>query len=242
MKKTLSILIVAFVMTAMVSCGEKDNTPSNGGGNSNGNSNNDSNTPAGWVDLGLPSGLLWAECNLGANTPEEWGDYFAWGETETKSAYNWDTYRYGHSINELTKYCYEVESGYNGFTDTLTLLEPEDDAVMVHIGNGARMPTKNEWTELKENTVSEWTTRNGVNGRLFTAENGQSIFLPAAGSRFNNDHDTSGTWGHYWTSSLVVYGGCFYSHSFHFTDELCDVSVDSRNTGFSVRAVRPRQR
>lgn len=86
-----------------------------------------------YVDLGLPSGTLWATCNVGANTPEEYGDYFAWGETSTKAKYNWNNYKYckdGYSRN-LTKYCNDPYEGYQEFTDELTELHPCDDAASV---------------------------------------------------------------------------------------------------------------
>ena len=243
MKKTLLILMVAFAMTAMVACGEKDNTPAggNGGGNNGGGNNGGNDVPAGWVDLGLPSGLLWAECNVGANAPEGAGDYFAWGETAPKNDYSWSTYRYGSMLDALTKYCSVATYGLDGYTDSLTVLEPGDDAAAVRLGGGARMPTREEWGELKEYTTCVWTERNGVNGRLFTAANGRSLFLPAASSMFNTELEADSTWGHYWSSSLAV-DAPFYAGSFHFTDELCDVSSDSRIAGFNVRAVRARQR
>ena len=134
-----------------------------------------------YVDLGLPSGLLWATCNVGANSPEDYGDYFAWGETTPKDVYNWSTYQYGHDWNQLTKYCNDASSGYNGFTDNLITLLPEDDAATANWGSGWRMPTREEWQELYNNTTVTWTTQNGVNGCLFTAANGNSLFLPATG-------------------------------------------------------------
>ena len=82
-----------------------------------------------YIDLGLPSGALWATCNVGADNPEDYGDYFAWGETQPKDSYSWDNYLYGSGYNQLTKYCYDSYYGYNGFADTLTVLLPEDDAV-----------------------------------------------------------------------------------------------------------------
>ena len=82
-----------------------------------------------WVDLGLPSGTLWATCNVGANAPEEYGDYFAWGETAPKDYYDWSTYKWCKgSYNTMTKYCTNSSYGYNGFTDGKTELDPEDDA------------------------------------------------------------------------------------------------------------------
>ena len=128
-------------------------TEENGGGGGGSSDDHD------YVDLGLPSSLLWATCNVGANAPEECGDYFAWGETAPKDVYSWSTYQYYDGGN-LVKY-----TGSDG----LTTLLPEDDAATANLGNGWRMPTKEEWQELYQNTTNTWTTQNGVNGRLFTA-------------------------------------------------------------------------
>ena len=112
-----------------------------------------------YVDLGLPSGLLWATCNVGADNPEDYGDYFAWGETQPKDTYNWSTYQYCNgSYNTLTKYCSNSSFGYNGFTDDLTTLLPEDDAATANWGSHWRMPTEEEWQELYRNTTNTWTT------------------------------------------------------------------------------------
>ena len=141
-----------------------------------------------YVDLGLPSGLLWAACNIGSNSPEEYGDYFAWGETQKKDTYEVANYKYAAEGSDelhpqLTKYCNIPSYGYNGFTDNLSILLPEDDAVTANWGNGWRMPTKTEWEELFNNTTPTWTTQNNVDGVLLTASNGVSLFLPAAGFR-----------------------------------------------------------
>ncbi len=185
-----------------------------------------------YVDLGLPSGTLWATCNVGANAPEEYGDYFAWGETQPKDTYNWSTYQYCNgSNNTLTKYCNNSSYGYNGFTDDLITLLPEDDAATANWGEGWRMPTKEEWEELYNNTTVIWTTQNGVNGMLFTADNSNSLFLPAAGSSAGS--------GHYWSSSLYTdypssaWGFSLYSDIYGMTGRYC-----SRCGGRSVRAVR----
>ena len=139
--------------------------------------------PAGWVDMGLPSGLLWAECNLGAASPEQFGDYYAWGETTTKSSYN--KYNYVHCIDSLlhlTKYCSRSDRGYNGYVDTLITLEPVDDAATAVLGGKARMPLGSEWKELIDNTTLTSETLNGVAGcRLTSKTNGSSIFIPFAG-------------------------------------------------------------
>ena len=156
-----------------------------------------------YVDLGLPSGLLWATCNVGADSPEDYGDYFAWGETTPKDTYDWSTYQYCNgSNNMLTKYCTNADFGNNGYVDNLTTLLPEDDAATANWGEGWRMPTKEEWQELYNNTTHTWTTQNGVNGRLFTASNGNSLFLPAAGYRSNSSLYYAGSSGCYWSSSL----------------------------------------
>ena len=156
-----------------------------------------------WVDLGLPSGTKWATCNVGANNPEGYGDYFAWGETTPKETYNWSTYRYCNGdYNTLTKYCNNAEYGNNGFTDNLTTLEASDDAATVNWGSGWRMPTFDEMDELNRNCTVTWTTQNGVNGRLFTGPNGNSIFLPAAGYRYGSSLYDAGSHGYYWSSSL----------------------------------------
>lgn len=191
-----------------------------------------------YVDLGLPSGLLWSTCNVGANAPEEYGDYFAWGETQPKDTYNWSTYQYCNGSGyTLIKYCNNSNYGYNGFTDNLTTLQPEDEAATANWGADWRMPTKEEWQELYNNTTCTWTTQNGVNGRLFTASNGNTLFLPAAGYRFGSSLDETGLYGYYWSSSLytdrphdswVLY---FYSGDY-------GMGSSDRYYGRSVRAVR----
>ena len=193
-----------------------------------------------YVDLGLPSGLLWATCNVGADNPEDYGDYFAWGETQPKDYYSWSTYQYCNgSFSTLTKYCSNSSYGYNGFTDNLTILLPEDDAATANWGTGWRMPTYEEWEELLDNTTVTWTTQNGVNGRLFTASNGNSLFLPAASLRIDDFFDLTGSYGYYWSSSVETY---FYSpHAYNFVfNNSGTYSMDSGNRycGTSVRPVR----
>ena len=192
----------------------------------------------GYVDLGLPSGLLWATCNVGATTPEGYGDYFAWGETTTKETYGWDTYRYcSGRATTLTKYCNDASYGNNGFTDNLTTLEASDDAATAKWGAGWRMPTYDEMNELQNNCTVTWITRNGVNGRLFTGPNGNSIFLPAAGDRYDSSLFFDGSFGYYWSSSLYSDGtGSAWYLRFGSGGYDVDYYYD-RNYGFTVRAV-----
>ena len=146
-----------------------------------------------YVDLGLPSGNLWATCNLGSYTPEGYGFYFAWGETQPKDYYDWNTYKHCHgAANMLTKYCSDSTWGYNGYTDNLHFLESDDDAAAYHLGDGWRMPKHEDWVELYHNTTWFFSSQNGVNGLLFTASNGNSIFLPAAGTKGSELDETYG--------------------------------------------------
>lgn len=192
-----------------------------------------------YVDLGLPSGTLWATCNIGATCPEGYGDYFAWGEIEPKDFYNWNTYKHCNGdYKQLTKYCYDAFYGYNGFTDDLTTLEVEDDVASVNWGNEWCMPTYEQWRELECYTISTWMASNGIYGRQYTA-NGQSIFIPAAGYKWDNIVYDSGTHGRYWSSSLVnpdyqPYFAVFYG----FVSNNQSMSFKQRLAGYSIRPVR----
>lgn len=185
-----------------------------------------------WVDLGLPSGLLWASCNIGASAPEESGDYYAWGETSTKTVYYDDNYKYYQGYQKITKYCNDPDYGYNGYTDNLTVLEPSDDVANIVLGDGARMPTKEEWKELLDNTERETTYKNGKLGVLLTATNGKSIFIPAAG--FSTDHIRNADYEIcYRSSSLDIQSptGCWgYDGS--------TMTTCGRYAGYNVRAVK----
>lgn len=150
-----------------------------------------------YVDMGLPSGTLWATCNIGAETPEEYGYYYAWGETETKDTYTWDNYAFG-TESALTKYCNNADYGLDGYVDNRLTLEAEDDAAVVIWGGNWKMPTYEIFKELYDNCERELTTQNDVSGCLFTSKtNGNTLFLP-------NDVDVLSVYGMYWTSSLIT--------------------------------------
>ena len=157
-----------------------------------------------YVDLGLPSGLKWATCNVGADTPEANGDYYAWGETAPKDNYSWGTYTWCNgNYNNLTKY--NTKSNY-GTVDNKTTLDPEDDAAAANWGGKWRMPTNDEWTELRNECT--WTWVEGYNGtdkngyEVTSKTNGNSIFLPATGYRYYGSLYDAGGRGYYWSSSL----------------------------------------
>ncbi len=232
------MLVAAMAMLAVANVGCSKDDSNNNNANSGGNGGCD--VPAGWVDLGLPSGLLWAQCNVGATTPEGYGNYFAWGETTTKDSCNWSTYRYctvngEGSLASLTKYNTRTPFGT---VDNLTTLEPGDDAATVNMGNGARTPTMDEWNELLNNTTVEWTTLNDVLGRKFTAPNGESIILPAAGHYNDSDFLDIGSSGRYWSSSLRADAGGAWR--FYLNSDYQRMEGASRCHGQSVRAVRDR--
>ena len=156
-----------------------------------------------YVDLDLPSGTLWATMNVGANKPEDYGDVFAWGETETDWFYHWNTYKYCKgSGSTLTKYC--VNSSY-GTVDNKTELEPADDAATANWGGDWRMPSRTQFEELinNNNTTTSWTTLNGVCGTMIISKsNGKKMFLPAAGYGLGNTLTLPGDYGYYSSRSL----------------------------------------
>jgi hypothetical protein len=188
-----------------------------------------------YVDLGLS--VKWATCNVGADSPEDYGDYFAWGETSPKSTYNWSTYKWCNaSSSTLTKY--NTDSSY-GTVDNKTQLAMSDDAARANWGSSWRMPTHDEWKELRENCSWTWTTQNGVKGYKVTSKtNGNSLFLPAAGYRNDSSLSGAGSRGDYWSSSLGTdrpYNARYVS----FYSGYVGWNYANRYYGHSVRPVCP---
>ena len=192
-----------------------------------------------WVDLGLPSGTKWATCNVGASKPEDYGSYFAWGETQTKGTYNWDNYKYANGdYDKLMKYCNNSGYGNNGFTDNLTILQGSDDPAATIWGSGWRTPSKTQWDELLANTTNQWTTQNGKAGRLFTSKkNGKTLFLPAAGFRWYSKLHYAGSYGYYWSRSLST-DAPDGAQNPYFDSGGCSVGNGRRGVGQSIRPVR----
>jgi hypothetical protein len=229
MKRILTIIaVVAIGLVFFTSC--ESSIEENGVGKHEGHE---------YVDLGLPSGLKWATCNVGATTPEEYGDYFAWGEVESEETYNWSTYKYGTDYDQLTKYCSDSYYGKDDFTDNKTVLDPEDDAATANWGGAWRMPTKAEQDELLNNCTWTWTTQNGVNGYKVTGPNGNSIFLPAAGFMYDGTLGDAGSGGIYWSSSLYIGDPSYAYGVVYFNSDNVDSDYSPRYFGQSVRPVCP---
>ncbi|MBP3467528.1 MAG: hypothetical protein J6K01_07980 [Paludibacteraceae bacterium] len=258
--KKLIYLLMSLSLVAFVSCSDddKENASSNGGSSGHAGTENGHE----YVDLGLPSGTKWATCNVGASKPQDYGNYYAWGETTTKSTYSWSTYKYGSEYDELTKYCNSSSYGKDGFTDTKTTLDLSDDAAYVNWGGKWRMPTQTQQDELRNQCYWVWTENyNGSNvkGYIVYKAKGEAdegkyvykgktpsssyslsdahIFLPAAGYRSGGDLYDAGSLGDYWSSSLKTNRpDCAWDIYFD-SDDI--VHYEIRDYGHSVRAVCP---
>lgn len=194
------------------------------------------------VDLGFSgAGLLWATCNLGADSPEQFGDYFAWGETEAKTTFTYDNYKWMNGANSFKKYCLKKEERdlRKDTVDNKRILDLTDDAVRAKLGDKWRMPSTEDYKELFDRCDWRCCKLNNVWGYLFKSkENGNSIFLPIAGFTDESDNFFIGKRGRYWTTSL----------SSNSTTEAVYVSLDKpvnpvtrtdeRYLGFSIRPVR----
>ncbi len=194
-----------------------------------------------YVDLGLPSGTLWATTNVGATSPEDCGDYFAYGETVPKEEYKYENYKWWYFDENGYRYIskYNTRSEF-GPVDNKTEMEPEDDAARVNMGTSWSIPSLEQVVELVNSCSWQWTERNGVNGHLVTGPNGNTMFLPAAGYRDGSSLEYVGTYGIYWSRSLYSYlpdrAYCLYLDSQYWDSE-----DFSRYYGHVIRAVRASQ-
>ena len=216
MKRIYLIMLMIAAMT--VSCNPKDDDNSNSGGGNGGG--NDQYNGYEYVDLGLPSGLKWATCNVGATSPEDYGDYFAWGETSPKAEYTIEnSITYGEQMSDI--------SG-----------NAQYDAATANWGGSWRMPTEAEQRELLINCTMEWTTQNNVNGCRVTGPNGSCIFLPAAGLRHGSSLYDDGSIGYFWSSTPYDDDGSYYAsrHYFYYGDEYVHWG-DDRYYGLTIRPI-----
>lgn len=208
-----------------------------------------------YVDLGLPSGVKWATCNVGATSPEDYGDYFAWGETEGymsgKKTFTLDNYKwymfttakdddgFDFSTVGYTKYVMQSDAsiGYNGFYDNKTILDLDDDAAHVNWGGDWRMPTMEEMRELYKECTWALSSLNGIKGQKVTGPNGNYIFLPAAGFHWGATFGGATTNGSYWSSSLSTGSSRNALNVYFMNDEVKLSNIDRYVRAFSVRPV-----
>ena len=213
-----------------------------------------------YVDLGLTSGTKWATCNIGADNPQDYGNYYAWGEVTPKNVYKWSTYKYGNE-NRLTRYNTDSRYGRNGFADGKITLELEDDAAHFNWGGKWRMPTQAQQDELRALCYWVWTENyngSGVKGYIVykakaEADKGKNdgqtpsssyslsdahIFLPAACYRDDGFLFDAGSLGSYWSSSLC-YDIPIFARGVRFYSGGVNYGGEDRSCGRSVRAVIP---
>lgn len=192
--------------------------------------NNENNE---YVDLGLPSGLLWGTHNIGASNPENYGKYYAWGETSDKSSYLFENYKWNDGSG-YTKYNNDSEMGY---VDNLYSLENTDDAAYCIVGSSWSIPTKADFDELIANCTTSRTTINGVNGLIISGPNGNSIFLPSAGFKAYESNNHLDEWGYYSTRELY-YNDTDKCVLFMFDDSSTHTYwTNIRWYGYSIRPV-----
>ena len=208
-------------------------------------------SPVEYVDLGLPSGLKWAKCNLGASKPSDYGDYYAWGETAPKKIYNWVTYKWmkaGQSDEKyITKYTIAdgqteaiwYDSARKFIGDNKTVLDAADDAATANLGSPWRMPTADEIKELIDKCTWTRTTQDGVEGHQVDGPNGNAIFLPLAGLRLDSGFLFAGGEGNYWSSSLYPDLSKDARSLFLNSSGRHELHYYNRYYGYSVRPVRP---
>ena len=193
-----------------------------------------------YVDLKLPSGTLWATCNVGASKPSDYGFYFQWGDTV---GYEEDLVGYECGQTEFTWKYYKWNLGGDGktftkYTTTGATLDLEDDAAHVHMGGDWHMPSPDQIRELLNNTTKTWTTQDGVNGRLFTStkDPSKSIFIPAAGYAWGGSVLDSGGYGGVWSSMLYM-AYVSYGQNLGFNSGNVYLGSGYRCSGLSVRGV-----
>ncbi len=221
MRRVFLLPLMLCILCSLVACSSDGDEP-------NGDSSGSVYRPK-MVDLGLPSGTLWADCNLGAKTPYEAGNYYAYGETETKSDYSWSTYKWW--TDKMTKYTGE---------DGKAQLEAADDAARVRLGEGYRIPTVDDYIELKNKCSWSWISEyHGANGFLIKGPNGNTIFLPAAGFKSDKNRYYYGANACYWLSDVTSKDSYTYAYGILSIGGLLGTGAGTsgRTLGCSIRPV-----
>ena len=186
------------------------------------------------IDLGLPSGTKWACCNVGADMPEVYGGYYAWGETEEKTVYNDITYQYCKGEDTDGDGLYDMNCSYKNLG--VDIASTQYDVAHVKWGDSWCMPSLTQFIELLKNCTNTWTTKNGVNGRQFSGSNGGVIFLPASGFQWGDKLFESGNTGHYW-SSTQPQSDLHFAYCLSFVEDGIGWISGGRRCGFAVRPV-----
>lgn len=187
-----------------------------------------------WVDLGVS--VMWATCNVGAEKPEDYGDYFSWAETVPKAQYSWETYKYGTAYDKLLKYCKNY--GLDDFTDNKVRLELADDAANINWGEDWHIPTNYQMEELILSCNWEWTSINGVYGyKVSSKRNDNSIFLPASGYYHEGSVWGKGAIGSYWTNDLNPGSSHMALYLKFNANESTGSELKHRYYGYTVRPV-----
>ena len=194
-----------------------------------------------YVDMGLPSGLKWATCNIGASSPEEYGDYFAWGETKPKDSYDFDSYDFANPNSRKKEYY--LMNSYNEDDDFKELI-PEDDAAITNWKGPWRIPSIEEFQELIDECELTWGIYNGTSGVKVKGPNGSSIFLPAAST---TEESCYGEEGAYWSSCLdddtcefdasTDYWDYYRAQNMSFDENGSECGYSWREIGNSIRPV-----
>ena len=217
----INSVIIGICLFASSCSGERENSPL---------PESETSTSVNAVDMGVS--VKWADKNIGATRPEVYGGYYAWGETWKKSEYSWFTYDFSNDDNGGEFWKYNTRESY-GYVDSLVILEEQDDVARLLLGKNWRIPTAEEWQELIDNCSWEWGKLNNINGMYITASNGNTIFLPAAGHKYDGlRYYYEGSNCDYWSASLnAEYPKEAYGMRNGYMHK------DYRYNGFSIRAV-----
>ena len=231
----LTTLMAVMTTMTLVSCGDDDDNIDSGTASKIPSYLNcpDDHHPH-LIDLGLPSGTKWACCNVGADKPEAYGGYYAWGETEEKTVYNDITYPYCTGEDTDGDGLFDKNCSYKNLGSDIA--STQYDVAHVKWGDSWCMPSLTQFNELLNNCTNTWTTKNGVNGRQFSGQNGGTIFLPATGFKWGDQLLESGNKGSYW-SATQSQSDLHFANFLTYVEDGIGWIGGGRRCGFAVRPV-----